>query len=179
MATTKLYHGTIYGSLSDCKEGKVSPWTVSDNDGLTYFWELEGFAERECFDFDDVDERRLIEERCIFAAFEQAEIQAAVTGEDQTLTVLVYEVEKENYEEDYSCDNMEGAVCMPADEAGALVPVEVYEVEFNKWTAPLIIKGLSSNTIFNRALPEGLLAVANRLSTSDFYHEPEFDYRRV
>lgn len=170
-------HGTTQRGLDAIlnQSGKFSSvWTCSDQDRMTYLWDVDAVMEGEGFDGED---------GVIRQAFESAQCQAAVLGEDTTLYVLVMEFDEDEVDEDYSCENMaDYARTVSESMVTRESIVRVYRCDFSKWDAPFVLAGLVGRDYFAdcNVTDERLLTLAETLSKQQVYREElyEFDYQQ-
>jgi hypothetical protein len=172
----KAFHGTTKKGLNAILNGGSKPncpWTVSDNDGMTYVWPLDKLVSANALEDDDASYQT---EYGIRQAFESAEIQA-VMEESEAIFVIELDIPDELLEDDFSCENMDNvASVLHMNDFDLKFIKKVYIADLNKWSFPFIVSGLLQNEHFNRwAVDEQLVEIAESLT--DVYREPtEFNY---
>lgn len=160
------FHGTTEENYKRILKGEdklTGPWTVSDKDNCMYFWPL-----------DKADSK----EDAIQHAFEAAQVQAAIRGEDTDLYVIVCEIPDELLQDDYSCENMDSmASYILCSDFDIDMIKEHFISRYNKWYSPFIINGLLQNPHFNRYIVEDTLLLMAE-SVGDVYLDDMyyFDY---
>jgi len=168
----KLYiHGTTQQGLTNIMLGETKeagPWNVSERDGCSYLWDVEAVMTGEDQDIDFV----------IRNAFESAQLQAAIKGEDNTLYALVCEFDSEEVEIDFSCENMDAyARYAPESQLNKSVIKKIYKSDFNKWDSPFILSGVINNEHFSKCMVEdSLLTIAETLANSEVYREIDIEW---
>ena len=163
-----LVHGTtaegfkaIMSKAGKC--GLGSPWTVSDNDGMMYFYDAVQVGEEWGCDSDDE-----AIERAAMQAAEQAELQYACQGKAGDIIVLVCNVPDDIVEVDTSCENMEHCRMIPCDSFDASMIVSAFHTALDIWQVPYVLASVMSNSYFNTAdIPANLLRLAESCGFDD------------
>lgn len=169
------FHGTTQQGLNAIlsNAGKpTGPWNCADQDRLTYLWDSAAMVEGE--DFDD-------SEGVIRQAFESAQIQAAIVGEDNRLFVLEINLPAESVEPDWSCENMHYAVTISELALKVSDIARVYVCEFSKWDSPFVLSGLIGREHFAdcNVKDERLVLLAKSLQSQDVFREEIFEFEWV
>lgn len=136
-------HGTTAEGLAAILKGEEKPngpWNCCDRDGLTYLWDVAAMLES-----GDIEET----DQAIGRAFEMAQIQAAIKGEDTALYVLAVDLDPDEVELDCSCEGMGNtAVTVPRRLVTRDRIFSVFRCEFSKWDAPFVLAGLVGRDLF-------------------------------
>lgn len=199
-----LYHGCIKSAVEPITHGEygfehgnnkiVHPWTCANGDTI-FFYDATLMKESECI-YDDDNETAI--QYCIEHCNEAAQIQNACLPHPFDVTcVLEVTIYSDSYNNpvnswddicvpDYSCPNMNSAVCMRADTFSQLVEegrvkFKVHEFEFFPKLALCYIAGLATTSpLFNKScLSENELKACKLLSNEGFYFEDLFEPEAV
>lgn len=174
MAT--LIHGTTSKGFKaiingEGKAGLHNPWSVSDNDGMMYFFDAEQILSECGFD----EESEAIAQG-VNQAFEQARLQWACRGEAGDIVVMVCDVPDDIVEVDTSCPNMEHCRMIPCGSFNESMIKRVFTGSMDIWEVPSILGCVLGNDIFNTyELPEKLLSLAERIGFDDDIYSYDVD----
>ena len=148
------YHGMTESSFNNWLNGKgksdnVNPWTVSDNDRMTYLWGVDSLAESEFIEQDD-EERK--QEFAASMAFDSALCQWCLDDSEYIYIFGLSIEDAEAVEPDTSCENMTGAFCIHESEFTKDKVVNLVKYKTNKWYKPFMLANLMHRELFN--IPE-------------------------
>lgn len=148
------YHGMAESSFKNWLKGKgksdnVNPWSVSDNDGMTYLWGVEALAELEYIDPEDEDRKQ---EYAMSMAFDSAQCQWCLDDSEYIYIFGLSIKDAEAVEPDTSCENMAGAFCIHESEFTKDKVVTLVKYRTNKWSKPFMLANLMKRALFN--IPE-------------------------
>lgn len=170
----RYMHGTTAQGLADILKGNgkaQGPWNCCDRDGFTYLWDVEALLEGEGYEDDHA---------AIQQAFESAQVQAAIAGDDTTLYVLEVELDADTVAPDQSCENMPYAVVVRETTITRDIITKAWAVDFSKWDAPFVLAALVGRDYFegSSVTDERLVALAEALSEQGVFREEllEFDW---
>jgi len=174
------YHGTtqegLVNILSSSGIKKITPWTVSDDDGCMYVWPQDKIITANMLEGEDLE---CIEDACMQAAGISARIQAATSGEEDII-ILVLDIPDTLLQDDYSCDNMPtSASLILCNDFNKDFIAKVYSAECSKYLHPFVISGLLDNPYINLVdVDTDLLSAARAIREADVYFEPleEIEY---
>lgn len=154
------------------KQGLPAPWTVSDNDNQMYFYDAVAVSEEWGDEYSPEPAQR--------QSSEQAVLQLCSGGYGGTVVVLTCDIPDDLLEQDYSCDNMENARCIPCDSFDPSWIVEIHTREVDQWVIPLHLACILDNSMFNTSqIPETLLTLAQAVGYNDCIYEFELDQQDV
>jgi hypothetical protein len=174
-----LFHGTTLENARSILSGgeKTSyTWTVS-NDDMLYFW-CPYVLNSQNDEDDSTDESRAIQ-----YAFESGQITvaSAKTPQDKII-VLRFEIPEEEVDEDYSCQNMEGAFCMESKKAAQYFTNAFFAPHNSRLDAFVISSVLGRELFAIDQLDQNLIEAAEIVSKMDvpFINSLlEFDYKPI
>lgn len=127
------------------KRDMVAPWSVSDNDGMMYFYSALKVSQ----EYGDMPESEYTESMGISRAYESASIQAALQGETEII-VLCMDLSEVEYSDDNSCENMAYiADCAACEDVSTAQIVKAYSLPYSQYLTPFTIAGLLDNEYFN------------------------------
>lgn len=143
----------------------VSPWTVSDNDGMMYFHSVEK-AERNLFFGDDVMHEQ-VEHECKNQAYASAALQACMNAQE-TIFCVGFDLTGVDYYDDLSCEGMEDAAdCARVQDINLSNVVEAFSKPFSKYWHAFMVAGFDRYTYFNKEeLPHELTMVCQAINRS-------------
>ena len=173
----QFFHGISSGNFERFinSKGKLSgPWTCSDMDNQSYLWSKDYLIEESGFDKDEFSDNDI--SSILRMPANSAIVQCAMNGED-SFYILFVEIPDDynSIENDCSCDNMDGAYCIPENDLIKFTKGYI-KCQWNKWNSPFVIKGLLQNHHFNTSIVDsGILAIANEMS-DDFSMDSAFEY---
>lgn len=176
-----VYHGTtaqgLQNIINGSEEKHVSPWTVSDNDGIMYVYPSDKVAREHGLDLEEDFEE--VQQYARQACFEQAQLQVLCNDETE-IFVIEFDIDESLLEDDYSCDNMAGiASCFNMGEFDASSIQSIVKHTVNIYHKPFIAAPVLHNPNFNvAALDPALLAAAETIADAGVYLDAvsEFDY---
>lgn len=153
------FHGMTRQAFESFKLGQgkvgISPWTCSDNDGMTYLYSMQKLANE--YANDDPD---YLIEIGIQLAYESASIQAAINSQSEII-ILCLNLENETIDSDYSCENMDHiADCINSHVLNISHVVKAYSIKYNQFLAAFTIAGLLNNQYFNAGYIDPMLYIA-------------------
>ena len=129
------YHGTTLENAlaiinSNFKSFKEDNWNCSQD--WFYFW-----SEDKLDEFDECARRQ---------AWDNGSIAAARNNSNN---VVIFELKiDKDVEPDYSCQNMEGAYCLPMDDMDISMIQKVYVYPFDRIFAPVTLVAFKENDLF-------------------------------
>jgi len=174
-------HGTTLAGFKAImsKEGKSlvhAPWTVSDNDGIMYFYDANstGGDHGYCPE-DEADDCRTAAAN---QSFEAARLQYAAKGQGGLVVVLVCDIPDDKLDLDYSChgdsDRMPNARSIACESFDPSWIVEIRTETFDQWDCIPALLCVWDNTLFNKEeIPQGLA------TTVDIMHEAGSNYALI
>lgn len=152
----------------------VAPWTVSDNDGQMYFYDVHATGEE--YGHGDPEEEGFDVFGAIDAAcnqsFEAARLQYAVQGKGGQVVVLVCDIPDHMLELDYSChgdsDAMPNARAVACCDFDPSWIVDIQVATFDQWDCVSALLCVWGNELFNRGeVPERLASVVDALDNGN------------
>jgi hypothetical protein len=161
----------------------ASPWTVSDNDGQMYFFDVAATGEDYGHSIDDELEDA-INVTCN-QSFEAARLQYAVNGQGGQVVVLVCDIPDDMLELDYSChgdsDAMPNARAVPCCDFDLKWIVDIKVGAFDQWDCVAALACVWGNQLFNHgAVPEKLAALVDNVAGNcDGLYDSLYDYELV
>jgi hypothetical protein len=128
-----------------------SPWTVSDNDGQMYFFDVKATGDDYGHDYDDEQTDAI---NCTAnQSFEAARLQYAVQGKGGQVVVLICDVPDDMLELDYSChgdsDAMPNARAVPCSDFDPKWIVDIQVADFDQWDCVAALACVWGNELFN------------------------------
>ncbi|WYV99615.1 hypothetical protein Kassivere_00106 [Pseudomonas phage vB_PpuM-Kassivere] len=178
-------HGTtlegfkaIMAGNGKCTLGPA-PWTVSDNDGCMYFFDVKSVGADYGHDIEE-EQTEAIQVTCN-QSFEAARLQYAVQGKGGQVVVLVCDVPDQLLELDYSChgdsDAMPNARAIGETEFDPAWIVDIRVAEFDQWDCVAALLCVWGNDLFNRgSVPERLVSLVNTLDNGNNWELAETLY---
>lgn len=175
-----LFHGTtLENARSILSGGEKNSYTwIVSNDDLLYLW--DPYILNAQNDEDD----SMNESRAIQQAFESGQITAASAKTPQDkIVVLRFEIPGEEVDEDFSCQNMEGAFCIESKKAAQYF-TNAFSAPHNSRLDAFILSGVIDRDLFNlETLDENLIEACKAIQKSNAYIESdillEFNYKPI
>jgi len=158
-------------------DGKLSgAWMCSDQDKMSYLWSVEFCAENQGYELSNIAEGSCSYGELLQHPAESAIIQCALQGEKE-FYILCLNIPDDcsELEQDYSCENMQGAYCIPENSLKDHV-IGYYKCQWNSFNAPFVIKCLLNNTWFNSSMVDAeIMEVAEQIS-GDCFIDTAFEF---
>lgn len=156
-----------------------APWTVSDNDGQMYFYDVKSVGEDYGHDYDE-EQTEAINATCN-QSFEAARLQYAVQGKGGQVVVLICDVPDDMLELDYSChgnsDAMPNARAVPCSDFDPAWIADIKVADFDQWDCVAALACVWDNDMFNREeVPERLAQLVNQIGYSDGLFESLYEF---
>lgn len=148
----------------------VAPWTVSDNDGQMYFFDVRSVGEDYGHDYDEEQTEAI---NCTAnQSFEAARLQYAVQGKGGQVVVLVCDIPDDMLELDYSChgdsDAMPNARAVACCDFDPSWIVDIKVATFDQWDCVAALLCVWGNELFNRGeVPERLANLVDALDNGN------------
>ena len=145
MTKRTIYHGTsqesYYNIIKKGFEDKYCIWNCSD-DNNTYFYDL-----KKCIDLDCLDKNSTISR-----TFESAQIASALRASlGNKMYVIEVEIDDKYIEEDYSCENMDLAVCVDNEYLNKYGKIKnIYSCKYDPFIRYFVLKGIINNDYLNK-----------------------------
>lgn len=129
----------------------VAPWTVSDNDGQMYFFDVKSVGEDYGHDYDEEQNEAI--NVTANQSFEAARLQYAVQGLGGQVVVLVCDIPDDMLELDYSChgdsDAMPNARAVACYDFDPSWIVNIQVADFDQWDCVAALACVWDNELFN------------------------------
>lgn len=145
----KCYHGTTKENFKRIMESGFDPqnqnWNCSNN-GYIYFWGYDPDQEHE----NSLDE----ESEALHMSNGNAQITAAIQNSKETdIVIIEMHLNEEILENDYSCENMNGAFEVDAHDLDIKDIKKVYTADYNPCLRLFYVRGLfnGDNMYFDRS----------------------------
>lgn len=177
-------HGTTLAGFKAIMAGAGksldhNPWTVSDNDGQMYFFDVESVGRDYGHDYDEEQTEAL--NVTANQSFEAARLQYAAKGQGGQVVVLICDVPDDMLELDYSChgdsDAMPHARAVPCDEFNPKWIVDIQVADFDQWDCVAALACVWGNDLFNRdEVPEKLAALVDMVSGNCELYDSLYDF---
>ena len=168
-------HGTTLAGFKAIMAGagkslEHNPWTVSDNDGQMYFYDVKSVGEEYGHDYDE-EQTEAINATCN-QAFEAARLQYAAKGQGGQVVVLICDIPDDMLELDYSChgdsDAMPHARAVPCSDFDPKWIVDIKVADFDVWDCVAALLCVWGNELFNRGeVPERLSVIVENCQGVD------------
>lgn len=180
-------HGTTLAGFKAIMkgEGKASlgaaPWTVSDNDGQMYFFDVKATGEDYGCNINDEGDREDAITYTANLSFEAARLQYAVQGKGGQVVVLVCDIPSDLLELDYSCHgdsdampNARAIACCDFDPAWI---VDIRVADFDQWDCVAVLACIWGNGLFNQGeVPERLAQLVEAVSGDHGFFDSLYDF---